>query len=117
MKLNLDLKRILKETTKTGILRCLEWKWGAALGLPVVGIDTGGRYITCPMLGHEVMESGWYFDPSILNVTAEEDGDIYFRAGLGLYVTLGGEVDIEINISECKRRFNRWLKQLFNNKD
>ena len=61
---------------------------GAALGLPVVGIDTGGRYITCPMLGHEVMESGWYFDPSILNVTAEEDGDIYFRAFFSSFLFL-----------------------------
>ncbi len=113
----LGFKAYLERDNQNWDFEMFGMEMGAALGLPVVGIDTGGRYITCPMLGHEVMESGWYFDPSILNVTAEEDGDIYFRAGLGLYVTLGGEVDIEINISECKRRFNRWLKQLFNNKD
>ena len=50
-------------------------------------------------------------------MTAEEDGDIYFRGGFGIYVGLGGEVDLEINFSEWKRRFNRWLEKLFNNKD
>jgi len=89
----------------------------AALKIPMVGVDMGGRYITCPMRDHEVMESGWFFEPSILNVTAEEDGDIYFRGGFGIYVGLGGEVDLEINFSEWKRRFNRWLEKLFNNKD
>ena len=84
---------------------------GAGLGCWLFGVSAGARREICPMLDNQVMENGWFFEPSLLKFS-KTDGDYILSFGAGIFVFLGAEVDVDINVNECLRRIKDYFSTI-----
>lgn len=84
---------------------------GMGYSIGYLGTEAGYRYLVNGATDI-VLENGLYTDYSLLFLEKanieQEDMDIHLKSSLGIYVGLGGQVNLDINLGAAGRKFIGW---------